>query len=339
MTAVLLFAAVACLPGVASAVLPEGRPPPDFPAALGPWELVATRYRAIDVTIIPALPNSAVQRWAIAERAFRGQGFVVLSRSPKWTGNVTGQLSERHPVTFSPESKVNAGFPEGTESFAWAHPVFPSVDLAGNDARPDVLFLMHGGFVFFGASGKVLGIFTVVHEARGGIRFGKPRAWEEQWTYAIESRRFQAVTHPGLLEAGARKFAWVNPREIIEGRMLCYHGCFAFLFHERGIGTPEEWEKDCYFPFIPEDEHLLIARSALTLFVNFVVLSAASVCVAATLVKALDIGDMPAPAMPDVPESVTELETDAGPPTRTLQLAERIGWTRQRRPRDAAQCD
>jgi hypothetical protein len=64
------------------------------------------------------------------------------------------------------------------------------------------------------------------------IEFGDPRVWRDEFTpQLVSAKRFEPVTLPWMLKAGAKEFCWLNPREV-----LC-HG-------------PEDWRPSPYGAFL-----------------------------------------------------------------------------------------
>jgi len=80
----------------------------------------------------------------------------------------------------------------------------------------ELSFVAFGGYLLLGARYEVLGVQAIV-QGEGYcdfLTFGAPRSWRREFTQKLSSEgRFQPVTLPTLLRAGAKEFCWINPSE------------------------------------------------------------------------------------------------------------------------------
>jgi len=80
----------------------------------------------------------------------------------------------------------------------------------------ELCFVAFGGYLLLGARGEVLCVQAIV-QGEGysdQLMFGAPRSWRREFTEKLSSEgRFQPVTLPMLLRAGAKEFCWINPGE------------------------------------------------------------------------------------------------------------------------------
>ena len=181
-----------------------------------------------------------------------------------------GRLSPRGPVT---QPMVYATM-VGAATFAVIYPAssVPSTDPQSEWALPhnDVVpLLQHGGWVFWDADERVLGLraFAAATAWTTPLRFGEkmlrfgPRVADGlggvRFALAGVRHRLQPVTIPALKRCGIKYFTWINPAESIgdaDGGRCWPHGAFAYFY-----STPEQG-LDCYFAVterLSEEERIL----------------------------------------------------------------------------------
>ena len=147
----------------------------------------------------------------------------------------------------SPKSPIPArwpGAPEGVASICWAYPMEGMAALERRSrlaflsvtSSVELCFAAYGGFLFLNGKGEVLGVQALV--AGEGyddqLIFGAPQTWRREFTDKLSSAgRFQPVTLPMLLRAGAKEFCWINPGEEIaagtERWTPSEHGAFLYM--------------------------------------------------------------------------------------------------------------
>ena len=185
---------------------------PLFPHSLGPLVLVASANVSLKV-VFPE--KGGMGRYTVT-------GGLALPSIP-------GQ--ERSGLC-SPAVKLPGswpGAPANAATFCWAFPVEAANRLQQvaqlaflsltTEAR--MLFTAYGGFVFFDQAGAVISLQAVkpvIDESDAlYLAFSNPRPWRKEYTDAlISAGRFQPVTVPHMLAAGAMRFCWVSPGEELQ---------------------------------------------------------------------------------------------------------------------------
>jgi hypothetical protein len=147
----------------------------------------------------------------------------------------------------SPKSPIPArwpGAPEGVASICWAYPMEGMAALERRSrlaflsvtSSVELCFAAYGGFLFLSGRGEVLGVQGLVagdgHDDQ--LIFGAPQTWRREFTDTLSSAgRFQPVTLPVLVRAGAKEFCWINPgEEIVAGAERwtpSEHGAFLYM--------------------------------------------------------------------------------------------------------------
>ncbi len=207
-----------------------------FPAALGPLGLLPAALE-VAVEASGSLPGApAVGTYCVALRG----GAPLSSRIP----------GIRDGGRCSPWAPLPAGWPgapPSAVSVCWAYPVEGIAHLTRTSrmAFLDVTssaehqFAAYGGFLLRDATGAVVGVQAVGAPRADGaaLAFGPPRAWRHEFTTTLgDAGRFQPVTLPPLLAAGAEQFCWVAPREAFEDGSEIWspatHGAFLYLRKE-----------------------------------------------------------------------------------------------------------
>ena len=80
----------------------------------------------------------------------------------------------------------------------------------------ELCFAAFGGFLLLDSRGEVIGVQAIVQGESypDQLVFGEPRSWRKEFTQTLSNDgRFQPVTLPTLLRAGAKEFCWINPGE------------------------------------------------------------------------------------------------------------------------------
>ena len=78
----------------------------------------------------------------------------------------------------------------------------------------ELCFAAFGGFLLLDSRGDVIGVQAIVQGESypDQLVFGEPRSWRKEFTQTLSNDgRFQPVTLPTLLRAGAKEFCWINP--------------------------------------------------------------------------------------------------------------------------------
>ena len=136
--------------------------------------------------------------------------------------------------------------PPGTKHFAFLYPVEAAATAALNILLPMESLMVNGGFVYFDATCRVLGINVICTTGSAGIlNFDGPFELGREAQRELKSQgRMQAVTIPFLLRCSARSFAWIHPGEFGAGvgRVTAEYGAFAYTSTANGGG------EGIYFP-------------------------------------------------------------------------------------------
>jgi len=159
------------------------------------------------------------------------------------------------------------GAPDEAVSFCWGYPMDQyRVELLKMRRSAQLMFLAlstsaklqfcaYGGYLLLDARGKVLmiqSISPVMEVSERQLGFGAPQKWNPAFTPALEKAgRFQCVTLPFLISAGADKFCWLSPGEklMAEGQEpITVSPTGAFVYLAKG-GQPLVW-----FARMPHDE-------------------------------------------------------------------------------------
>ena len=224
-----------------------------FPRSLGPLGLGAASRLTAALTIDAAACRYHIARGAVGSLA-----------------NLS-QLSSLEGMC-SPLAPVPAGWPGAPPEcthLCWAYPlegVVPSAATAKSakgwrslkthtqlaflsiSTSAELAFVAYGGFALLDGSGRTIGVQSIEGALPHGtsttaLHFGAPRAWHTEYTAQLSKQeRFQSVTLPFMLKAGAEKFCWINPGESLvlpsgdETWTPGAHGVFLYLM--RGSGTP-----------------------------------------------------------------------------------------------------
>lgn len=243
----------------------------NFPQQLGPFAIVDVPI-APDVFNIPditdglhhsgfywEMPAALLQRHALHARAQQ----------------IVGQVSPLQSVAEDVADREELCVPKAAKTVAWSYPVDDWHSLESNAYSMDKWeddvdcfvrlqsFLSVGGFMYFDAEDRVVGLTTVgpVQENDfGRFQFAEPRRWERDWTIALAHQgRFQTITMKSLMDAGASMYLWLRPNEVLEtleGNPLpkqpdVPYGGFAFLFHDDLFANGESVALDRYFAIEP----------------------------------------------------------------------------------------
>ena len=123
------------------------------------------------------------------------------------------------------------------------------------------MFAAYGGFLLLNADDKVLAVQAIAPESGDGavgVSFSQPKQWRSSFAQQLQSaNRFQPVTLPFMLEAGAREFCWINPEEQLtlekETWTPSTDGAFLYLMASG---------ESLYFPADLHSQHSRAARAA-----------------------------------------------------------------------------
>ncbi|CAK0804080.1 unnamed protein product [Prorocentrum cordatum] len=192
-----------------------------FPEHLGPFAL------------IPASDLKLTLNW-------KTQTYAATQDSPAVdvgalrANNVepSGSISGIHKLTLSPESLEAMGVPRNATHFAWAY----SVELGTfvDQARayfsittPAAAFFVFGGFVYVDAAREVVAVMCL--SLGSGLSFGAREGLGLGACAALRGR-WQPVTAPFMMRKGARKYAWIGPKEVLAEAAWTAppFGCFAY---------------------------------------------------------------------------------------------------------------
>eukprot|EP00755_Sulcionema_specki_P021824 Sspe_Gene.75031::Locus_46890_Transcript_1_1_Confidence_1.000_Length_2309::g.75031::m.75031 len=160
-----------------------------------------------------------------------------------------GVLSPRAPINHLAVERRRANIPVDADSFSWAYPLTGAYTLTEEQKgllqclhNANFSFPVFGGFVYLRGD-KVVGCNGI--GLGDGMSFGPPQKWPAGLKNKLnEKDRFQKITIKSLNEAGAKKFAWLLPKEI-PGHD---YGGFGYIFHEDPLATGQAAEKDVWFP-------------------------------------------------------------------------------------------
>jgi phage-related protein len=209
-----------------------------FPEGLGPWALVP----APELSISLDLQKST---WSATEPK------AEIAKLKQFSWEATGSISPVAAITLPGAIRKALNIPMGATKFLWAHPnpnehTFTDQQFGYMSlTTPSAAFFMFGGFVYLHESNVVQAVMAL---ALGeGLSFEAPAKWRSEYTAALKGR-WKAVTAPFLKAKGAKKFAWINPCETLQGSagdwQVAQHGAFVYSFHEDEAQTDS---KDVYF--------------------------------------------------------------------------------------------
>merc|ERR1712118_388909 len=81
---------------------------------------------------------------------------------------------------------------------------------------PDALFTLVGAMYILTVNLVQL-LNAVRPSSAGGLKFSPPRSWRPEWTAQLSQQRWRPVTLRKLQVAGAMKFCWLRPDELVGG--------------------------------------------------------------------------------------------------------------------------
>jgi len=213
---------------------------PTFPAHLGPLPL--NLDTSIDIRI-----DSDKQKYKVAQGLFTG----LLDRFTG-TNEPEGVISPIVPIPDDWPEK-----PEGVVSFCWGYPMDKyREELLKMKRSMQLMFLAlttstklqfcaYGGFLLIDTNGQVAAVQSVspvIEESDTSLAFGPPQRWDPEFTESLmESGRFQSVTMPFILAAGADTFAWISPGESLaaNGKTWTPSKSGAFVYLKKDSGEAE----------------------------------------------------------------------------------------------------
>jgi len=175
----------------------------EFPRSLGPLALATVNPRNLHIELKDASYS--------------------VKRAPN--KNFIGEHGPIGPPAKLPKNWPGA--PAGAINFCWAYPLEGSKGTAGGflaehkesflsiSTSPALQFVAYGGFVLLDKDRHVLAIQAISPESTDNIiPFDPPRKWRVGFTSQLkEKNRFQPITLPFMLKAGAQEFCWLNPQE------------------------------------------------------------------------------------------------------------------------------
>lgn len=85
-------------------------------------------------------------------------------------------------------------------------------------SSPELRFAAYGGFLLLDDQDRVVDIHSVEQgpNSHMSLGFSEPRPWRAEFTKQLDDAgRFQPVTLPELLRAGATQFCWLSPGEVL----------------------------------------------------------------------------------------------------------------------------
>jgi len=171
---------------------------------------------------------------------------------------IRGQMSKVQGVTLPEEQFRSLGIAGEASMFSFSYPLVTAQELQVSDKDimvPDIAFLVFGGFMYFDSDMVLQDIRAVMPSETGRLRFSAAQAWQQEWTTALATDRWNPVTIPALRSQGVRYFSWLLPGERVEGRdlPLSRNGGFVYIFHEPSeVGTLQA-KLDVYFEIEEED--------------------------------------------------------------------------------------
>jgi len=199
-----------------------------FPESLGPLGLVEVHSSKLQV-----------QRTDVTSS---GSRYVVTKGLTEELSGLSTLRGHCSPVAKLPT--LWPGAPESAVSLCWAYPVEGVADLRRQNqtqflamsAQAELQFAAYGGYLLLDASDCVVAMQAVSGETEYmRLNFGAWRKWRPEFTEQLRAAgRFQPVTLPFMIAAGAREFCWINPDEELtagpEGWTPCQEGAFLYLF-------------------------------------------------------------------------------------------------------------
>jgi len=216
-----------------------------FPEGLGPWAL------------IPAAGVKLALQSNDGKYTVQGPDAEVKSLM-RYKVDLTGTMGPLSPITLDAGARRALQIPADAKNFAWGYPLgkgsFDDKTLGYfSITTPAAAFFVFGGFIYCDGQGQPVAVMAV--SLGSGLQFGQPNKWKANYSSSL-GKRWQPVTAPLLLKAGAKIFAWINPGESLkagggEPWVVCKHGAFAYLFHDDpGV----EDERDVYFAIEDKSE-------------------------------------------------------------------------------------
>eukprot|EP01063_Lacrimia_lanifica_P019798 TRINITY_DN27212_c0_g1_i1.p1 TRINITY_DN27212_c0_g1~~TRINITY_DN27212_c0_g1_i1.p1 ORF type:complete len:811 (+),score=201.85 TRINITY_DN27212_c0_g1_i1:75-2507(+) len=227
---------------------PAAPPPRPFPEGIGPFGMYS----------VPGV-GSMVKLGACP--TFTQEGTYDLSAIPAVAAladfgvKMKGRLTALSIVSWFPAEKARVGIPEEADTFCWAYPLDGmgpnALDCSDAPAtttgmhfeqcmlNPTLAFAAMGGWLYFKA-GTVIGATALcVMGKRFAFRPMQPLPPTLR-SKLIAAKRFERVTVPAMIDAGARWFTWITPSD-------CGNAFgFAYLFHE----DPDDDGPDIMFRLI-----------------------------------------------------------------------------------------
>ena len=194
---------------------------PAFPRALGPLMLASPKLEL-----------------SLTKDSYKVSGGLGIHSFFTSISSIEGQLSPRAalPASWAGAKEV------GATRLAWAYPL-EGIAGKGNSflaisTSPALAFMAYGGFLLLDDKDAVLAVQAIAPELPSGddaaVSFSAPKKWDTRFTAQLtDAKRFQPITLPFMLDAGARQFCWINPAErfsLEDGEMWTPSGEGAFLY-------------------------------------------------------------------------------------------------------------
>ena len=200
---------------------------------IGPFGIAAN----IKIEVKIQYPDNAQEEKKPGKFIVTGPKAAIAPYEAGLNGEVSGMLSPVFKITIKKNDPVNAliRIPPTASFFAFAYPVISS-DLEVQIVHKSHLdaFLLYGGFVYFDQDMKLIQCNCLWVGSQ--LQTSGPKQLPPNVTQALkDAGRFKDITLPYLLEAGARKFAWVTPGEFPE--MTVPHGGWAYLYEDESVNN------------------------------------------------------------------------------------------------------
>lgn len=206
--------------------LPSTSPVLDQLGSIGPLGVLGTRWTGADLRILESTDGHYC--WSIDRDASLWSSSAKLktlySCIKVWP--LQGFMAE--PVALSQlamEDSVNIQAPFEASHYSWAHKADvrwkddceACVEKLANGHDADVLFILHGGFLFTDKEGDTSGVNTISPAKSGnGMCFGPPTRALPSCREALRER-FKDASMKEMRDAGVSQFCWIGPNESVCG--------------------------------------------------------------------------------------------------------------------------
>lgn len=220
-----------------------------FPASLGPISIAPAKKLKIKL-------DKGARKYSVDL-----DGSLAVLKKMSFSSN-QGKCS---PLAACPSHWPGA--PPKCTSVAWAYPMEGMAQLERRSrlaflamtSSNELCFAAFGGFLLLDSRGDVIGVQAIVQGESypDQLVFGEPRSWRKEFTQTLSNDgRFQPVTLPTLLRAGAKEFCWINPgEELVAGTERwtpSEYGAFLYLM---GGNSGEGTHPHTYYPMGDPSAH------------------------------------------------------------------------------------